>query len=307
MVQVKNEALSPVKPSRKVLRDSQIINNNNKHQETNVSAKVKEEKLSNVLPLQRGSVNDMPPPQSLPLKKPIKTENTRSTRPRTRRQKQKENQSENGEVEERKDSDVIIQNTSIVAIDLCSDEEEPKEVRSTRTRTRNATKKTKTSTESAKRSRSADSNKSRTPSMKTSKKKKTVEREESVYEDALSDNVKNTETNVQGTSNIMTDDEDSPVASKTFVKGKNAKPLFSAFDHSPVKKKVEAFEKLEAIANAANNTPVRQTRTKTRTQAKEKNEVNIKFYYISIDISEQIHHLFPDRRSNNKQGRHPKI
>lgn len=66
---------------------------------------------------------------------------------------------------------------------------------------------------------------------------------------------------------ILTDD-DSPIHPPPPPLTKH-KQLFSPFERSPVKKKVEAFEKLGAAAT----TPVRQTRTKTRAQAKQNIEV----------------------------------
>ncbi|EFA07203.1 uncharacterized protein LOC103314322 [Tribolium castaneum] len=71
---------------------------------------------------------------------------------------------------------------------------------------------------------------------------------------------------------LMTDDEseeEKETLKKSKVQGtipKRAKQIFSPFEQSPVKKKVQAFEKLQEEAAAM---PVRITRTKTRNQAKE--------------------------------------
>lgn len=290
-VQVKKEVQSPVKPARKALRETQKV------QETTQSVRVKREKITDAMP-QRESVENMPPPQVLPVKKAIKTERvTRSTRTRTRKQ-QEEKKEDEETVEQRKDSDVVLEDPPITCIEILSDEEEPKKVvRSTRTRTRTAAKKEEaSSSESAKRSRSTseDSNRS-SKQIKKNKKKKETAREKSVYEDAVSETPQKEINKVlNGTyvvkttdclKDLMTDDE-SPVLPESTVKSKgknNATKVFSAFDHSPVKKKVEAFEKLGAAAAAANNviTPVKQTRTKTRAQAK--NQVNKDCFLFSIN------------------------
>ncbi|XP_044263808.1 inner centromere protein [Tribolium madens] len=72
---------------------------------------------------------------------------------------------------------------------------------------------------------------------------------------------------------LMTDDESEEETTKknqwtkTGTIPKRPKQIFSPFEQSPVKKKVQAFEKLQEDADAI---PVRITRTKTRNQAKEK-------------------------------------
>lgn len=298
-MQVKKEICSPAKPVRKALKESQASKKDSYTQEMDQPPQVKKEKITNILP--RESIENMPPPpDGMILKKNIKTENNnvRSTRTRTRKQKELQEQRE-----ERKDSDVMIQNTTIVTIDLSSDDDKPETTqRSTRTKTRAAQKKAETSAESNKRSRSPseDSNKSKSTRTKKTKKKKADEPERSVYEDALCEtplqleqvvNTVNNDLNVTHVKednilkDIMTDDE-SPVApqNKTIVLTKSTKQLFSPFDHSPVKKKVEAFEKLGATAAAAAaGTPV-LTRKATKTLAKEKKEVGILFFYIFLVI-----------------------
>lgn len=67
---------------------------------------------------------------------------------------------------------------------------------------------------------------------------------------------------------IMTDD-DSPITAAKVAKNavtKGTKQLFSPFEKSPVKKRVQAYENL--AAEAASEIPVRTTRTKTRALAK---------------------------------------
>lgn len=291
-MQVKKEISSPAKPVRKALKESQVSKKDSYTPEIDQPVHVKKEKITNILP--RESIENMPPPpDGMILKKNIKTENSvRSTRTRTRKQKELQEQKE-----ERKDSDVMIQNTTIVTIDLSSDDDKSETTqRSTRTKTRAAQKKAELSAESSKRSRSPseDSNKSKSTRTKKTKKKKADEQEGSVYEDALCEtpvqperiaNTVNNDLNVTHVKednilkDIMTDDE-SPVAvqNKTVVLTKSTKQLFSPFDHSPVKKKVEAFEKLGATAASA-GTPV-LTRKATKTLAKEKKEVDILFVYI---------------------------
>lgn len=76
---------------------------------------------------------------------------------------------------------------------------------------------------------------------------------------------------------IMTDD-DSPVTMpakpvvEVAAKAKT-KQLFSPFEKSPVKKRVQAYENL--VAEAASEIPVRTTRTKTRALAKLKDTVSV--------------------------------
>ncbi|RZC35368.1 hypothetical protein BDFB_007568 [Asbolus verrucosus] len=75
---------------------------------------------------------------------------------------------------------------------------------------------------------------------------------------------------------LLTDDESedekkrkTPPPTVTKIPSKFPKQVFSPFELSPVKKKVQAFEKLKE----ANSIPVRVTRTKTRAVAKEQEEV----------------------------------
>lgn len=288
VVQVKTEVPSPVKPNRRALRETQTLSKGMESQQMNQTVQIKKEKVSNMLP-RRETQENMPPPPPPDLAIVLKKENVRSTRTRTRKQKELAEQQEKP-----KYSDVIIQNTTITTVDLCSDEEKQQEsMRSTRTRTRNATKKAETSTESNKRSRSAseESQKSKSSKVNKTKKKKGISDEETStsYEDAVAESPSKSKpamaqndpnvTQVKLCSDlkdIMTDDE-SPVlntkqANKTITKSKPTKPLFSPFDHSPVKKKVEAFEKLGATASST-ATPTRETRNRGNVKAKEKNEV----------------------------------
>ncbi|KAJ3629375.1 hypothetical protein MTP99_013771 [Tenebrio molitor] len=77
---------------------------------------------------------------------------------------------------------------------------------------------------------------------------------------------------------LMTDDEseEEPVTKKNPPKpvrtiSKPPKQIFSPFEHSPVKKKVEAFEKLQEEANVI---PARITRTKTKAKQQQEQENN---------------------------------
>lgn len=286
VAQIKKEAVSPTKPARKVLRETQTLATSVNSLQLIETVQVKKEKLTDVP--QRESVENMPPP-TMPPKKTIKVETQRSTRTRTRKQKQEEEKANEAQQERRGDSDVILQDQSVVKIDLSSDDEEPPkavpEIRSSaRTRTKQTAGKIGNgSKERAKRSTSDDSDRSNSSRSKKMKKNETPRKEDAATGNATTSYASEPaplnatfvvhNPGLGNLGDIMTDDE-SPVRSEPVVKAKTNKPLFSAFDHSPVKSKVEAFEKLGAAA-LASATPVRQTRTKTRAQAKEKSQVSV--------------------------------
>ncbi|KAF2898300.1 hypothetical protein ILUMI_07871 [Ignelater luminosus] len=69
---------------------------------------------------------------------------------------------------------------------------------------------------------------------------------------------------------LMTDDEDI-VVSPPNNKKTNLKQVFSPYASSPVKQRVQAFEKLRVEANC--DLPPRMTRTKTKAKAKEQQEI----------------------------------
>lgn len=250
----------------------------------------------------------MPPP-TLPLKKPIKTENTRSTRSRVRT---RNTNTVNGKLS-KKDSDVILNELAIPILEISSDDEqskssEPQLPRVTRSKAKKPVK--NELVERPKRSRSESSEDTKKDKKQKSKHVKAKDDDDktdkSDYEDAIDDiakdNVqinnindatviisrnpdatyiqepqKSNEDNMNDLlKDIMTDD-DSPIPAQnkkntvtSTVKKNATKQIFSPYESSPVRKKVAAFEKLGA--EATSEIPVRSTRTKTKAQAKQ-NEV----------------------------------
>lgn len=270
---VKKEKPSPTKPKRKALRDTYQVPEKSQS-ESLLQVSIKKEKVSNV-PL-NNSKTEMPPP-ALPIKKAIKVENIRSTRTRTRQQQIAE---ETNEDSPKKDSDVILKDVTVTVLEVSSDGEDivnssATELATTRLTRSKVVKKNIDAlpVNGQKRNGSppvVDKSDQKRP--KRTKRKgeleKTDESEHNAFKDTADKTTNPTSEqhaldatyvtlpinsdapiNAMDLNDFMTDDESPqlPVKSKQLAdENKPGKTLFSAYATSPVKKRVEAFEKLGA-------------------------------------------------------------
>lgn len=300
-INIKSEKASPKKPKRKALVETHQLNAEKEQPDNFTITSLKSENDESEKDSQQ-----MPPP-TLPLKKPIKTENSRSTRSRARTR----NTNAAKGKPSKKDSDVILNDVTIPILEISSDDEQPKTPEAPRVTRSKARPAKKPSAERPKRSRSESSEDAQRDKKQKSRRVRAKDDDEkSEYEDAIDEvckengpaNTVNDATviisrNADATyvqepqrpneingddrlKDIMTDD-DSPIpvqkknAVTSTVKKNGTKQIFSPYESSPVRKKVAAFEKLGA--EASSEIPVRSTRTKTKAQAKQ-NEVWFLFF-----------------------------
>lgn len=185
-INVKLEKSSPKKPKRKALAENRQLNGEDEQTEITVIKSLKSENDDPEKDFQQ-----MPPP-NLPLKKPIKTENSRSTRSRAR---PRNTNASNGK-SSKKDSDVILNDVTIPILEISSDDDqsktsEPELPRVTRSKARKPVDKTKNeSVERPKRSRSESSENTKKDKKQKSKHVKKPKDEhdqtdKSEYEDAV--------------------------------------------------------------------------------------------------------------------------